>query len=95
MSVHPEKNVSSYPLSSAVIYHKECDTVVAVLSSRDTRIERIIARDDIDKDAAELRTHAQRPDEFYIKRADFIIKNNNGKDELEAKAAELLRALGL
>lgn len=59
-----------------------CDTTLAVLASKETRLSRIIARDGIDKDAALKRILAQPSDSFYIEKADFIIRNDGSLDDL-------------
>lgn len=54
----------------------KCDKTVAVLADKDTRIKRIMERDNLSQADAEMRISAQQPDEFFIKSADIIIHNN-------------------
>ncbi len=54
-----------------------CSTVVAVLCDKETREKRIMERDGITEDQAELRINAGKQDEFYLDRADYIIYNNS------------------
>lgn len=61
-------------------FDKECHTVIAVLCPPELRVKRIMARDGISEEAAQTRTNAQKPDEFYIERADIVL-NNNGDEE--------------
>ncbi len=53
------------PLLIEAGIHKDCGVTVAVLANKDTRIERIMQRDGIDRSAAEIRVNSQKPDEFY------------------------------
>ena len=57
---------------------KKCDFTIAVLADCDIRLKRIMDRDNLSRDKAQMRINAQKPDEFYIKRADCIV-NNNGR----------------
>ena len=70
-------------------------TVISVLCPADIRIKRIMTRDSLDVSAAEARTKAQKPDEFYITQSDEIIINDQGKAELLAKAEALAKKLSL
>lgn len=61
-------------------FHKECDTVISVLSSKELRIERIIERDGLSREKAIERTNAQKPDEFYEKHSDIVLMNDGDLD---------------
>lgn len=52
-----------------------CDKIIAVLSSKEIRQQRIIERDNLNEQSALLRMSAGKSDEFY-KKADFLINNN-------------------
>ena len=54
---------------------KKCDIVIGVIANLETRIERIIKRDGITREAALLRINNQEDDEFYINNCDIIIYN--------------------
>ncbi len=71
-----------------------CDSVVTVIANREKRLERIMARDRISREAAEKRIDAQREQSFYMKHADYVIENNGSEEELKAKASALLLSLG-
>jgi len=51
----------------------KCDVVVGVTAPRETRISRIMARDGISREQAELRLNAQRPDSFYRDNCDYML----------------------
>ena len=76
-------------------FHKECGTVISVLCPACVRIKRIMERDSLDLSAAEARTKAQKPDEFYISHSDEIIINDQSEAELIAKAEALAKKLSL
>ena len=58
-----------------------CNTVIAVVSSKEEQIKRICKRDNIDEEIAKLRLKAQKYNEFYKRNADYIVENNGGKDD--------------
>lgn len=55
-----------------------CDVTIAVIADKETRISRIMARDNLTRIEAESRINAQKSDEFYKDRADYTIENNDG-----------------
>lgn len=54
---------------------KQCDYIIAIVAEKDLKINRICARDGIDKETAEKRLNIQPKDDFYYKKANFIIEN--------------------
>lgn len=62
-------------------FHKECDTVISVLSPKSQRIARIMARDGLSLEKATERTNAQKPDEFYKEHSDVVLMNDGGVEE--------------
>lgn len=75
-------------------FNVECDTVISVLAPADVRLERIMKRDGISKEAAMLRINAQKQDEFYISHSDGILINDGSPEQLEKELASLLRERG-
>lgn len=71
-----------------------CDFTVAVISDRPIRIDRIMNRDGLDYSAAMARISAQPSDDFYISRADHIIRNNSDIDALESELYAILKSEG-
>jgi dephospho-CoA kinase len=57
-----------------------------VLAPKSDRIERIMARDSISREKAELRINAQKDDEFYISASDEILTNDGTREQLILKA---------
>lgn len=65
-----------------------CDKTIAVISEdRELQIQRIIKRDNIDKDHAVARLNAQHLNEFYIQNCDTTLINN---ETLEKQIEKLL-----
>ena len=71
---------------------KLCDKVIGIISKRDLQIERIVARDNIDYKQAESRLNAQEDNEFYIKKCDVIIENNNDMEDIEKKIRKVAQS---
>ena len=67
-------------------FHLKCDTVISVIASAETRIERIMARDGISRESAEMRVGAQKNDLFYTSVSDIVLIND-GDGEAFSKAA--------
>ncbi|MBQ8850229.1 MAG: dephospho-CoA kinase [Clostridia bacterium] len=75
-------------------FYLECDTVVSVISSPEIRVERIILRDGLTREAAEARVHAQRDDGFYIEKSDIVLTNDRDEVEFFDRCEELVLNLG-
>lgn len=76
------------PLLIEARLDKLCDLTVCVLASEETRIDRIMRRDGISRDAAWLRIRSQKSLSFYAERCDYLFVNNDGSDA-DAAAAEI------
>lgn len=72
-----------------------CDVVIGVLADKDIRIKRIISRDNISEEDAKIRLLAEKSDEFFKSRCDYIIINNGTVEKLKLNADEILRKIGL
>lgn len=68
-----------------------CDVVISVIADRETKLKRIVERDNLDENAAKVRLNAQNPDEFYIKNSNLVILNN--ESNLEKQAKEIVELL--
>ena len=55
---------------------KRCTTTVAIVADEERRIERIMARDGIDRAYAEMRVRAQRPASYFVENCDHALWNN-------------------
>ena len=67
--------------------NRYCDYVIALIANRNLKIKRICKRDNIDEKTAQSRLNIQKEDSYYIKKADFVIENNencNLEKEIES-----------
>lgn len=74
-------------------FNEECDLVVSVIASAETRISRIQKRDSISFDKAKLRISAQKPNEFYVSASDIVLTNDSNERNFLNQAAELLKTI--
>jgi dephospho-CoA kinase len=93
------ENLSAQGVESVVVdaptliesgFHRECNTVVVVLSNKETRIARIMARDGLSRERAEERINAQKPDDFYCSAADAVLRNDSDRETLFAAFQDIL-----
>ncbi len=66
-----------------------CEIIISVLAEPEVRKQRIISRDGISPEQAEKRMNSQLDDDFFISHSDYIIKNNDDFDDVNAMAKEL------
>jgi len=83
------------PLLFEANAHLECDFVIGVVADRARRAERIMARDGISKEQAEKRLLAQKSDEFYRERCDYILENNTDTADFRRALDNLLEKTGV
>lgn len=74
-------------------FNIECDFIVAVTADIDVRIDRVMARDGIDKNAATLRIKSQLPDSYLIENSDYNLINNGSFEDLEKQVHDLVLKL--
>ena len=73
---------------------KNCNVIVGVTSPPDIRTARIMKRDDITEEHAQMRINAQQPDEFYKKYCDHLLENiHNTPAEFEEICIEFFKSL--
>ncbi|MGY5352897.1 dephospho-CoA kinase [Wenyingzhuangia sp. IMCC45533] len=106
--VHPEvhkdlqefvKNNTTHPYiiyESAILFennnHHLCDKIIVVTAPVETRIKRVMERDNVTKEQVLARINHQMSDEEKIKRGDFVIENSNYSD-LEEKVLDIHKQL--
>ena len=71
-------------------FDSECSITVALLANGDLRRERIIARDSLSGERADARLSAQKPDDFFIERADYTLYNNGDSGSLSEAFRRIL-----
>lgn len=75
--------------------NNDCNCVISVLANKETRLRRIIMRDNISEDSALMRIKSQKSDEFYISSSNYVIHNDNTQDELSKEVGVIANSLGL
>lgn len=70
-----------------------CDYVISVLCPKEQRKKRIMKRDNISSEQAELRIKAQHSDDFYKNKSDFYINNNSDLENLLDNVRKILREI--
>jgi len=79
------------PLLFEAEFDKLCDFTVAVLADRQTRLNRIMARDTLSREKANERISAQKSDDFYRARADYTLCNNKARNDLLPSLLDILQ----
>jgi dephospho-CoA kinase len=82
--------VVDVPLLYEVGWDKSCDLVVVVYASRDVQEQRLIERDGLSEQEANLRLNAQMSIEEKKNRADFIVDNTGSLQETRDRFNDLM-----
>ncbi len=72
---------------------ERCVATVAVIADEQRRIERITARDGIDRETALRRIRAQKPDAYYRDNCDYILKNNADQERFLDDCRRLIKEI--
>lgn len=72
---------------------KLCDKVVVVIADPQLRATRIVQRDGLTRAEAQARIDSQHGDEYYTKRADYVIENSGDLTSLRLRVLEVLEEL--
>lgn len=67
-----------------------CDKIISVISDKNTRLIRILKRDNITAEQAEKRLNSQKNDIYYREKSDYVIENNGSYDELQKEAENVI-----
>ncbi len=70
-----------------------CDYVLAVVAPLEIRKERIMKRDSITAENADIRINAQHKDEFYISRSEFAIDGSLPLEDIYNQADKMLDSI--
>lgn len=65
-----------------------CDIIVSVTADSSVRLERIMKRDNITREAALARMNAQHDEDFFRANSDYLIENNSDEGALLTAARE-------
>ncbi|MDE6470496.1 MAG: threonylcarbamoyl-AMP synthase [Eubacterium sp.] len=63
----------------------KCYKIISVIAPYGTRLKRIMQRDNITKEQADLRINAQLDEQYYIDNSDFVIYNNGEDIEIQIR----------
>ncbi len=84
-------------VEAALIYEagfeKELDYVIVVDSPEADRIQRVVDRDKVSRDAVRKRIQSQHSPESKLRKADYIIRNTGSINDLEASVRFLFSLL--
>ncbi len=70
---------------------ERCKAVIGVVADKDARIERIMKRDGISREYAEMRINAQQPNEYFEEKCDFVLRNFGSEEEFAAECKNLYK----
>lgn len=94
--VHAHESEDLLLYESAILFesghYKEFDYVISVIAPLESRIARVLARDDSTREQVMSRVNAQWNDDERIKKSDFIIENIN-LDDSKLKVMDILKIL--
>ncbi len=72
---------------------KVCDRTLCIHISRDLQLKRLMERNQIDKEFAELMISAQLSSDDKVKRADDVIENNKDISALKEEVSQFIRTV--
>jgi len=71
-------------------FDKQCDVIISVISSDvNTRIERIVERDNLSAEQAKKRIEKQKSDEFLIENSTYVIRNDGTISDIESQIKKI------
>ena len=70
-----------------------CDVCVAITAPQEIRIQRIMARDSISREAAMRRVLAQKEDDYFSAHCDHVLVNSGDKDAFESACKALVHMI--
>jgi dephospho-CoA kinase len=76
-------------------FDRACNKVLVVLAEPSIRLARIMTRDSLTQEEAWERIKAQKPDSFYVQRADAVIYNNGTPEDPSERVRALLSQWGV
>lgn len=72
-----------------------CDVTVAVTAPEEARIQRLMARDGIDRDYAKRRIDAQKNADWFRQNCDYCLENNGTQNDFHDMCLAFLRQLAI
>lgn len=83
----------SIPLLFEAHFEDMFDKSILVLADDSVRLERLMKRNDLSREDAQLRIDSQMPQEEKVKRVDYVIKNDSSLENLKIEIDNLLTKL--
>ena len=74
-------------------FDKECDKIIAVIADKNSRISRIMQRDNISYESALARINSQLDDEYLIQHADYVIYNDGSFDDTKKQVENIIETI--
>ena len=72
-----------------------CDVTVAVTAPEEARIRRLMVRDSIPESYARARIAAQKKEDWFRQRCDYVLENDGELDAFATKCVAFLRNIGI
>ena len=72
-----------------------CDVTIAVTAPEEARIQRLMARDGIDRDYAARRIDAQKSADYFREMCDYCLVNDGTQAQFQAACLAFLKKLGI
>lgn len=70
-----------------------CDATVGVVAPTEVRIDRLMRRDGVSREYAQMRIAAQQTNEFYERNCTYTLSNDGSMEEFAEKSRELFRKI--
>ena len=70
-----------------------CDVTVAITAPLEDRIRRLLERDGISYEHAALRIRAQKPEEYFREKCDYVLENNGTQADFQEKCLAFFQKL--
>ena len=83
----------SIPLLFETKQEKTFDKIIFISADKETRLKRLIERNNYTKEYALTRINSQMDEEEKIKKSDFVINNNSDLNDLEQSVKNVLNTL--
>ena len=71
----------------------DCNFIVSVVAPVETRLKRIMERDNLTKEEAERRINSQLSDDFFRENSDVVIENDGDEQKLKDQALYVARLI--
>lgn len=73
--------------------HKLCDVTVAITAPEEVRVERLVQRDHITEQQANMRISAQKQQHYFAKKSDYVLENTGTQADFQEKCLAFFQKL--